>query len=265
MKFLNKIKDALIREDQIPNPLGIPQPSNFSRLVFGTPEEIVKQFVSMQTKTQDLFQYANSTNSISDYCNALMRYSAYSSAAIYGVNLFVTNDKLGVETLVPERLNRLLYGKFLFDVADFGWLMLNFVSIHFDMTKKFGEAEVQEFLKKDHIPEFYWTLLFSFIVETENAEFAYKCLKDKIEKLEYLEPEKLENLPSIATRQAFDDMVKVKLIGDPNTWQLFNAAHIIQVMSSGPQAISDHVYDLKTASIVKSLEPEIRLHLLSSW
>ena len=95
MKFLNKIKDALIEKIKY-KPFRNTH-SNFSRLVFGTPEEIVKQYVSMQTKTQIFNMQTHKF--YSDYCNT----NAYShiQRQQFGVNLFVTNDKLGVETLVP--------------------------------------------------------------------------------------------------------------------------------------------------------------------
>lgn len=265
MEIFKKFMNAVSGTGKIANPHRIPEPSTFSKLIVGSPEDIIKQYISMRAKTKDLFQYAESTNSISDYCSALMRYAGYSTAAIYGLNLYLTNDELGVTRLVPERLNRLFYGKFLLDVADFSWVLLLFTASQYHLTKKFGEKEVFDFLQKQHIPELYWTLLFSFIVGASNADHAYICLKAEIKKIELLEPDKLNNLPSTHTRQKFDDMVRNNLIGNPNEWRLFDAKYIIDLIGLGPSAIQKMRQDILGASISKALEPEIRLHLLSSW
>ena len=78
----------------------------------------------MQEKTKSYFDYARETGSLTDYCDAVMRYASYSSASIFGINLFIVNNMLGVERIVPEKMNRLVYGKFLLDIADFSWVML---------------------------------------------------------------------------------------------------------------------------------------------
>ena len=265
MDLLNKIKKLISTDDSVGNPLGIPSPESFSVLMLGAPEDIIKQYISMKEKTHDLFQYAINTGSVSDYMSAIMRYSAYSTAAIYGVNLFFANHKLGVTHLDPERLNRLLYGKLLFDIADFGWVMLVFNAEQFHMTERFGADNVLEFLKNDHVPEMYWTLLFSFIVDAQNAEFAYQKFRSQVEKYQHFEPRKLEQLPSLETQDSFNEMVEIGLIGDPNEWRLFDAKRLIDVIGMGPDAIEKTRVRVENSTIARILEPEIRLHLISSW
>lgn len=176
MGWLDKfkeIKDAL-SGDTIPNPYGVPAPGEFSTLMLSSPEDIIRQYISMREKTESLFEYSKSTGSISDYGNAIMRYAAYSSVCIFGVNLYLVNDENGVTTLIPERLNNLLYDKILFDIADYSWLMLNFCFFQHSQSAEFGDERIQKFLNTEHIPKMYWTMVFSFMVGQPNADYAYQ-------------------------------------------------------------------------------------------
>jgi len=267
MGWLDKfkeVKDAL-SGGAIPNPYGIPAPGEFSTLMLSSPEEIIIQYLSMQDKTQSLFEYSKSTGSISDYGTATMRYAAYSSVALFGTNLYFVNDENNVKTLVPEKLNKLLYDKVLFDIADFSWLMLNFCFFQQDQTADFGEEKIQKYMNSEHIPQLYWTLVFSFLVSQPNAEYAHGRYRSYIEKLESVELERLEDLPSTTTKLAFDEMVECGLIGNPNEYRLFDAQNMLSIISSGPLEIERQGRAIRNSTIFKLLDPEVKLHLVRGY
>lgn len=267
MGWLDKFKEVkeALSGGAIPNPYGIPAPGEFSTLMLSSPEEIITQYLSMQDKTQSLYEYSKSTGSISDYGNATMRYAAYSSVALFGTHLFFVNDENNVRTLVPENLNKLLYGKVLFDIADFSWLMLVFCFSQQDQTADFGEENIQKYLNLEHIPRLYWTLVFGFLVNQTNADYAYGRHRSYIEKLELVEPEKLEDLPSKTTKLAFDEMVECGLIGNPNEYRLFDAQNMLSVISSGPLEIERQAHAIRNSTICKLLDPEVKLHLVRGY
>lgn len=262
--IFDKIKDKL-SGNEIPNPLGIPAPLNSTTLFIGTPESIIKQYISMRDKTNSLFQYAKDTGSVVDYCEATMRYSAYSSACVFGLNLFFVCNKYEVGKIIPEKLNRLIYGKILLDIADFSWLMLLYNFEKSEKTNLFDKEKITEFLNSDHTPEIYWTVLFSFIVSGQNAEFAYQHFKTVLEKTELFEPEKLENLPSEQTKKAFDQMIALNIIGNPDEYCLFDAKSIIDTIGAGPTAINEQRVSLENSLVAEILTPEVKLHLLSNF
>ena len=264
MDLFKKIKETLTG-GPIPNPLGIPAPSHSSSLLFGTPEDIIKQYISMRKKTNSYFEYADSTKSLGDYSNAVMRYAAYSTVSIFGINLFFANHKLGVERLFPDKMNNMVYGKFLYDIADFSWVMLQYTFRYHDMSKLFSEEKISNFLNQEDTPELYWTLLFIYAVTDENADFACDCLRNYTKRIEALEPEKIDKLPSAQTKAAFEEMCASKLIGDPNEYRLFDAKHMIDVMGMGQLEIGKQRRELENSEIVKILTPEIKLHLLSNY
>lgn len=264
MNWLNKAKE-LLSGGSIPNPDGIPSPGEFSTLMLGSPEDIIKQYITMRDKTDSLFEYAESTGQIADYGSAIMRYSAYSSVCIFGVSLYFVNDNNGVTRLIPERLNKFLYDKILFDIADFSWIMLQYCFRQRLETQKFSDEEISNFLKLPHIPELYWTMVFSYVVSQRNADHAYRKYQGLLETLNALDPAKLDNLPSVTTKVAFEEMLKINLIGDPNAYKLFDAKHMIDVIGQGPIAISQQREQIISSTVYKLLEPSVRLHLVKGY
>lgn len=264
MNWLSKAKE-LFSGNSIPNSDGIPSPGDFSTLMLGSPEDIIKQYISMRHKTDSLFEYADSTGQIADYGSAIMRYSAYSSVCVFGFSLYVVNDNNGVTRLIPERVNKFLYDKILFDIADFSWVMLQYCFRNKVSTNKFSEKEITNFLNLPHIPELYWTMVFSYVVSQSNADHAYKKYQGLIETLNALDPEKLDNLPSVTTKVAFEEMLKINIVGDPNEYKLFDAKHIIDVIGQGPIAISQQRDQIVNSTVYKLLEPGVQLHLVKGY
>lgn len=261
---INEVKNAF-SGSSIPNPNNIPAPGEFSSLLLSPPEEIISEYISMREKTESFFEYSNSTESIFDYGTAIMRYAAYSSVCIFGVNLYFVNHENGVDRLIPENLNNLLYDKILFDIADFSWVMLQYCFDRHSQSSKFNEDKIRDFLNSEHIPQMYWTLVFSFMVNQSNAEYAYSRYQDFVRRLDAIEPEKLENLPSQDTKSACREMMECGLIGDPNTYCLFDAKHMIDNISKGPVAIEQLGTAIRNSTIFRLLEPEVRLHLVHGY
>ena len=251
--------------ETINNPLGVPAPNNFSVLLTGTPEEIIKQYISMHEKTDSYIEYAKATRSMADFGPAMMRYAAGSSVCIYGVNLFIALDKLDVKKLEPEKLNNLIYGKLLFDISDFSWLLLQYTFNNHALSQQFGKENIAKFLGAEHTPELYWTMVFGYLAESKNADFAYQSLRSYVAQLEALDPKKLDNLPSDQTKLAFKQMLEAGLIGDPNKYRLFDAKNMINILEMGPWELEKHRKQIVNSEIVKMLEPEIKLHLLSNF
>ena len=75
----------------------------------------------------------------------------------------------------------------------------------------------------------------------------------------------VNNLPSDQTKLAFKQMLEAGLIGDPNKYRLFDAKNMINILEMGPWELEKHRKQIVNSEIVKMLEPEIKLHLLSNF
>ncbi len=260
MDFLKNITSAFIGGRGNLNPLKLPQPRNYGTLIYGSTQDILKQYISMEDKTIQMFEYASSKESFSDHCLALMRYSAYSAVAVYGVNLSLLSNELEIEKNFSNDWDQLLYGNILYDIANFSWFMLMRFTENNNLSKNFEQEKLLQFLNNDSTPKVYWKLVYNFMFGPKNAERAYERLEGIIGILEMTDPDRLDNAYIIESQQKFDDMLRLGVVGDPNKWRMFDHVSIMKTTIMGPREIEKKRQDILSASICQSLEPELRLH-----
>ena len=196
-----------------------------------SPEEIVRLYNSLEPKTKQLFELADATKSIKHYGEATARLAAYSTISVYGFVFHISMHDVGVNRLLPDKMNEFIYSDFLIDVFDFGWCMLQHCINHSTFAEQnFTKEQVLKFLDSDTINQIYPMILFNYLVGENNAEFAVKKLKEEIKTAtDY--GEDLDNFPRPATVKVWDEMVAAQLIGNPDTLQSFNSNYQQSVFS----------------------------------
>ena len=214
------------------NTLGPPLPNNLCTLLVETPENICSQYLSMEEKTRNLFNTAKSKNSFKDFCNASMRLASYSTVAIHGMVLFLACIDNNVTKIIPKKYNKLVYSDFLIDIYNFSWVMLQHCLFNSEYVKNtYDRKKIISFLESEIAATAFPNILMMFVAPTPaNSEYAEKIFKEEIQLMEQY-GENIEDFPTEKTKQSFDELVAATLIGDPNTFQSFNASYQVQTFS----------------------------------
>jgi hypothetical protein len=241
-------------------PLKPPKPYNYATLMCETPENICRQYLSMEDKTKSYFNIAMSKESFQDFCTASMRLAAYSTVAVHGFVLFLACMDMHVSRIMPNKYNKLIYSDFLLEVLDFSWVMLQHCLFNSDYGKeKFGREKIISFLESEVATTGFPFLLMINLVTKENASFAENVLKEQIE-LKGKYGVELDGSPSEKTKQSFDQMVSSTLIGNPNTFQSFNASYQVKTFSD-LDLVTDIGNKIRDTILYDTLVQRVQLHL----
>ena len=254
------LKNILGGEDD-KNSLSPPKPFNMSTLMCETPENICKQYLSMEAKTNSHFKIAMSNDSFEGFCDSSMRLSAYSTVAVHGFVFYIACMDMNVSRILPKKYNNLIYSQFLLEIYNFSWVMLQHCLFNSDYGKeKFGRKKIISFLESEIAAKAYPYLLMSYLVTQDNAEFAEKKFRELVEvKSQY--GEDFSDFPPEKSKNSFDQMVSIPLIGNPNTYQSFNATYQVKTFSD-LDLVMDIADRIRFSLLYDTFKERIRLNLL---
>lgn len=258
--MLNFLKGVFGTGEDVEN--GIPpHPYKQSTLFLGSPEDICRQYLSMETKTQSFIELSKTSNSFDHYANAQMRQAAYSTVAIHGFVFYLALNEAGIAQIEPTKINSLIYSDFLIEVYDFSWVMLQHC---FRLSEyghsNFGQESITSFLNSDIASEGFPVLVMNYLVSEENALFADKVLQNQI-KIKEMYGQNLDEFPKKETVNSFQEMTEIKMIGNPNELLAFDAKYH-QVTFSNIDLVMDTSKKISKTVLFNTFMQRISRHLI---